>query len=147
MDEKKPREQDKPVDLFEEYALDLTAEVDGRWFKDWRKGLDLRIARANTPAWTKTYGRLLQELRADGDDSEITREQSEELLIRCMSDCVLVGWRPVLRFRGEDLAYSAANAYKVLADPQMREFRDQVWRVANRVENWYVRNMERDAKN
>lgn len=124
----------EPIDIFQAMAVDLVAEKEGVWVNDFPvKGLDIKIARANNDQFQQVYAELLEAVdeRATKEGRDKTEDETLEVLTRAMSRTLIMGWRQggqaTLRFKGEDLEYSEANAYRVLSDPEMRDFRDRVW--------------------
>ena len=147
MDEQKTTTEG--VDVFEAFALDLTAEKDGRWFRNVRPGLDLRIGRVYGPEYQRLYQEKLREQQALIEVGEVTPEIVERITVECMAETVLLGWGGTkgLSFQGEKLPYSTANALKVLEPPAMRDFRDFIWRLGSNAEHFRLRTLQDDAKN
>jgi hypothetical protein len=135
------------IDLFAAYATDEVVEETGKETVLPKCGnTKFKIARAFNP----TYRRLLKKLwkpnealiKAGGKEGEA---KSIEIEIELMAKSILVGWQGAIRFQGENLEYSAANAKKLLA---MKDFRAEVARYSEDPENYKVVSAsEEDEKN
>ena len=137
------------VDVFEAFALDLTAEKEGRWFRNVRPGLDLLIGRTNGPEYQRLFERKMREAQALVDAGELDSETTEQIMVECIAEKVLLGWGGTkgMAFQGEKLAYSPATSLKVLSPPAMRDFRNLVWNLGSNAENYRQRTLRDDAKN
>lgn len=110
------------VDIFNDFALNETAENDGIWV-DYKGGVEFLIARDNNRKYKKRvnynynkYQRLLESKTPEAD------KKSDELMIEVMAETILLGWRGPLSIKGVRLEYSRENAKTLLALPMFREW-------------------------
>lgn len=131
------------LDLFQEFATDTDAEVNG--VKVPFKGVTFLIARAGN----KKYGKLLSELVKKNQialdlKDDAADELSDVLMAHVLAKTILVGWEGDLSYKGEALPYSVENAKKVLAHA---DFRAQVSRWADDREAFRVKIQEEKVGN
>lgn len=120
--------------------VDAEAERTGRWVS-WDHGIQLRIARMNTPAFQERMRELSQpniEKIRDGDKDLI-----RAVTIECVAECVLLDWKG-LEDGGEPLEYSKEKAVELLSDPGLRDLYEFVLTTAHGREKFLV---EEPAKN
>ena len=63
-----------------------------------------------------------------------------------MAETVWLGWRGLM-YKGEVLEYTAQNALAILSDPDMHDFADRIYRLAQESDNYLRSREERDAGN
>lgn len=102
------------------FATDLNLEENGVWV-DLGDGGQLLIARMSNPAYrdririlTKPYKR---QIRNDSLEEGIL----DDLIIKAMSETVLLDWKGIEDDKGKPIKYSTKNAYELLRD--LRDFR------------------------
>ena len=143
------KEEQRTTDLYTALAVDLDKVENGYWDKDFQPGLDLRIARAGSKRYQEMYQRLVDEAQAakamDGG-GDLDPDVGEEIIVKCIAHTILVGWRN-LKYKGEMLDYSPEKAFEILSEPEMREFRERVWRRASRLESYLKGRDEADVGN
>lgn len=131
------------LDLFNEFAVNLDSEVNGRWVD--YKGVKFLIARSQNEKHSERILALLEESREKGEKMDDKYFQKE--LAKITADTILLGWEGEIGFRGEPLKYSKANAFKLLSDPAMREFSTFVEREASKGENYKAELEDKQEKN
>lgn len=110
------------MDIFQEFATDELAEVEGAWFP-LDKTSRVKVARANNTAYLKVLRQRLDNTTVDLDGTTKADEAAaQELFISIMAETILLGWEG-LSFKGTDLPYSAANAVTLL---NVKDFRKKV---------------------
>jgi len=133
------------MNLYRRFETDETAEREGVWV-DMGDGLKVKVARFNNPAHRKIVESLQKPyrniLRAGG---RLPADVQEDIAIRSMAEAILLGWEGVTDEAGAPLAYSAANAAKVLGD--LRDFREQVAFLALEAETFRREALEEAGKN
>ncbi|SPY08025.1 hypothetical protein [Oligella urethralis] len=131
------------LDLFKEFAVNLDAEVNGRWVDF--MGVKFLIARINNTEYNKQVVELLNRHKDDKleDDPQLFNNE----LARIMSKTILLGWEGKVGFKGKELKYSHENAYKLLSDPAMRDFRDFISEEASKAEAYKLKLEDEQEKN
>lgn len=118
------------MDIFDTYATDEKAEVEGRWLT-LSKTAKVKIARSGNEAYTAALRKKLEENQIDlmaGDSA--SEAAAEEMLAEVQAETILVGWEG-LKFKGAVMPYSVANARKLLA---VKDFRKKVMAFADSFE-------------
>jgi len=142
----KPKTNGKPVDVFDAFALDLEAEKAGRWIYNARPGLDLLVARAGNPAYQEAFEAKMRDEEDVISSGDLDTATSERIITECIAETILVGWKGLL-WKGQELEYTKENSLLVLSPPEMKDFRNYIWRLANNAENFRQRAIKADAKN
>lgn len=126
------------MDIFDTYATDETAEIEGRWFPLDKKTKVL-VARTGNPNYLRILRHRMKDAQIDVDDqSEDNEKLVTDLVIETMAETILLGWKG-LTLKKEELAYSKANAMKVLS---IRGFRDRISGIAGKLESFRVKEEE-----
>lgn len=131
------------LDLFKEFAVNLDAEVNGRWVD--YKGVKFLIARHNNTEYNKKIVELLnssEDKKLDEDTQLLNKE-----IARIYSETILLGWEGEVGFKGKAMKYSKENAFKLLSDPAMREFNDFISEEAAKAEAYKAKLEEEQEKN
>lgn len=132
------------VDIFNDFAVNENAAVDGVWVP-YRGDIEFLIAKAGNKNFRKQaqvvfkrHGRLLDQ------GGEAAEAKGKELLVDLMAKTVLLGWKGTVKFQGAALEYSVDNAKKLLAQDG---FRDWVDTQAKDEANYKAVQDEADEKN
>jgi hypothetical protein len=126
------------MDIFDTYATDETAEVEGRWFPLDKKTKVL-VARTGNPRYLKAIRQRMKDAQVDTEDqSEENETLVSDLIVETMAETILLGWKG-LTLKKEELAYSKANAMKVLA---VKGFRARISGIADKLESFRVKDEE-----
>ncbi len=124
-------------------TLDESKRNDGIWYK-YLDG-EFLIAAAENDAWQVRHTILLEErrslLRNEDETPNIAAYQA--LLIQCMAETILLGWRR-LTDKGVELPYSVENAVRVLTVSV--PLRSWVWERARQIEPYSILTDERGKK-
>ena len=130
------------VDLFRDFATDLTAEEKVVWV-DYAEDVAFLIARANNKKYnrlmTKAFEKNKRLIDAKTDASEA---KAEEIIIDTAAQALLLGWRGNLMWQGQPMEYSITNARTMLA---IKDFRRWVFEVAEDVDRFKVEQKAEDA--
>ena len=112
------------VDIFNDFAVNETAALDGVWVP-YRGDIEFCIAkngnknfRKHAQVVFKKHGRMLEQ------GGEVAEAKSRELMIELMAKTILIGWKGDVQLKGEALEYSQENAKKLLAIDGFREWVD-----------------------
>ncbi len=126
------------MDIFEQYATDETAEVEGRWFPLDKKTKVL-VARTGNPNYLKAMRQRMKDAQIDTEDQSDENEKLvTDLVIETMAETILLGWKG-LSLKKEELTYSKANAMKVLT---VKGFRERISGIAGKLESFRVKEEE-----
>lgn len=123
------------MDLFEQYATDEVAEVEGRWFP-LDKTTKVLVARTNNASYRKVLRRLMDDAQVDlSDTSDENEKLVDGLVLETMAETILLGWKNV-SLKKEVLEYSKTNAMRVLA---LKGFRARISGIADKLESFRVK--------
>jgi hypothetical protein len=130
------------LDIFEAYATDETAEVNGTWQQ--LNGADFLVARAGNRNYAKKLTDLVERNQKALDrKDEAADKLSDQIMIDVLAETILLGWKNV-SFKGKELPYSVANAKTLLA---VKDFRREVLKMADDVAQFRAKLEEEQAKN
>lgn len=112
------------MDLFQRFATDEDAEVNGTWIKGPGGDNEFLIARAGNRKFQREFQKEVEENQEilDGKD-DAADKCSDQILARVMAKTVLLGWRGNVKFAEVDLPYSREAAEQKLL---MKDFRKWV---------------------
>jgi hypothetical protein len=126
------------MDIFDVYATDETAEVEGRWFPLDKKTKVL-VARTGNANYLKAIRKRMKDAQiATEDQSDDNEKLVTDLIIETMAETVLLGWKG-MSMKGEELTYSKTNAMKALA---VKGFRARISSIADKLESFRVKEEE-----
>ena len=131
------------MDLAKHYRTDENSEADGVWV-DWGEETKLKIARIGNPNYQKRFQALLKPHRHLRDRGLLPDEVQTEILNKCISETILLGWEGV-EYEGEKLKYSAENALKLISE--LKDFREDVLTVAGEQAIYRQAEVEESSKN
>ena len=135
------------MDLFKRYATDETKELEGiKHFIGPGDEDYIKIARMGNDVFNAEFARLTTEMREqlESKDVEVQKEAQKELMVQTMARSIVTGWGKTMTYQGEPLEFSVENAIKVL---RHKEFREDVFRIAQNVENYRLETQAKVAKN
>lgn len=140
--------QDKEIDLFNEFSTDDKKANEGVYVP-FKGGIEFLIAKFKNRTFRRAMQRFVDdhEAEAESTDQDLQDKLIVESSIYSMARGVLLGWKGPLKFKGESLTYSVANAEKLL---QMEDFRDWVTMQAQKQSNFrdsYVKEAEGNSTN
>lgn len=123
------------MDIFESYATDEVAEVEGRWFP-LSKTAKVLVARTGNPNYLKSLRAKLKDNQIDAEDTSDENEKLvASLITETMAETILLGWKD-LQYKGASLAYSRAAAKTLL---EVKGFRKRIQDIADKLESFRVR--------
>jgi hypothetical protein len=120
------------VDIFASFATDDDLEKNGARV-DLGQGASIRVARANSRAYSKLLAKLVDQHKSvlDKDDAAADAK-SDEIMVEVMAQTLLKGWDG-LKYKGKVLPYSLENARLILAH---KDFRRVVAQHADNFDNF-----------
>lgn len=123
------------MDIFKEYATDETAELEGRWFP-LDKTSKVLVARTGNQNYLKALRQRMKDSQIDTEDTSDANEALvTDLVVETQAETILLGWQGV-KFKGEDMPYSVANAKLLLS---IKGFRTRIAGIADKLESYRVR--------
>jgi len=126
------------MDIFNTYATDEVAEVEGRWFPLDKKTKVL-VARTGNPNYLKAIRQRMKDAQIDTEDSSEENEKLvSDLIVETMAETILLGWKGVA-LKGEELTYSKANAIRALS---IKGFRTRISGIADKLESFRIKEEE-----
>lgn len=132
--------EDTGLDIFAEFAVD----DGGVWFP-YGNGVEFLIARANNPKFSRRANYFYEKYKRllDGK-GEAAEAKSNEIMATVMAETILLGWKGTVKFQGQAVEYSKANAEKLLATPLFRQW---VNKMSNDEHAYKVVKDEEDKEN
>lgn len=123
------------MDLFEQYATDEVAEVEGRWFP-LDKTTKVLVARTGNANYLKALRQRMKDAQVDVEDNSDENEKLvSDLIVETMAETILLGWKNV-SLKKEVLEYSKTNAMRVLS---LKGFRARISGIADKLESFRVK--------
>lgn len=80
------------------------------------RGVKMLVARANNTEYTKRFRVLMKPYEEEIDKGTIGDDKSNEILIKCCAETILVGWEDFTDTDGITQSYSVASAIELLND-------------------------------
>jgi len=110
------------------YGINLESETEGKWFElALIDGVKVKVARAGNPNYKKALKRLYkpysQKLRKGQD---IAQEIEDRIQIDLLIQTLLKDWKGMPGEKGAEVAYSESLARELLADPELKELKDEI---------------------
>lgn len=123
------------MDVFNSYATDEVAEVEGRWFPLDKKTKVL-VARTGNSNYLKAIRQRMKDAQIDTEDQSDDNEKLvSELVVETMAETILLGWKGLM-FKGEDMPYSKANAVKMLS---VKGFRTRISSISDKLDSFRIK--------
>lgn len=113
------------MDFSKRFKTNLENENGGVWV-DIGDGAELQICRKGNSAYRKRFADLVAPFRAQLRTNSLGEKKADALYCQVLAETILTGWRGDTVFYGEQTPYSVEFATKVLADPEMKDFRTLV---------------------
>lgn len=127
------------MDIFEVFATDEVAEVEGRWFP-LSKTSSIKLARTYNPAYRKAMRQRMKDAQIDSEDSsQETEDLVNRLIAETLAETVLLDWKG-LSYKGQPITYSSKNATMMLTTH--KEFRKRVTDIADKAESFRAKEEE-----
>ena len=131
----------KFLDIFDAYATDETAEVEGRWFPIGARGR-VKVARTGNSRYNELFKKKVEDKQLDLQDGGPAAEQlAEQILIEVQAATILLDWQD-LGFQGEAVVYSQDMAKTMLG---VKDFRRKINALADSFENFRVKREEQQG--
>ena len=122
------------LDLFRDSVIDPDKETNGVW-KPLQRGVEVKIARVNSPEYRRVLRRKVKPLRATLDmDDDTAAEVSDELMQEVYAKTILkdlrVGENVTLKIDGEKYVNGSFNYAMALKLLKNQLFRDKIKALA-----------------
>ncbi len=137
------------MDIFNLYATNEIQEQEGKEF-DFGGGVTMKIGRSQNPRYQRMMTQLFEahkhtlELKSTEEEVKAAEDRSRKIMAEVMSKSVLLGWSGPVTYKGDDIAYSVDNAYKLLL---IKDFQAQVAKRADDFKNFRQVTEDADVKN
>ena len=126
------------MDIYEQFATDESAELEGRWFP-LDKTSKVLVARTGNANYLKAMRQRMKDAQVDIEDQSDENEALvTDLVIETMAETILLGWKG-LTMQKAPIDYSKANAMKLLA---VKGFRERISGIAGKLESFRVKEEE-----
>ena len=100
------------------------------------RGNELIVARSGNTNFKRVFRELLKPFQEEFDSGRMSEEQSNDIMIECVSRTILVGWKEITDVSGEKFAYSQDNAKSLLTDD--RDVYDAVMAFSENIDNYLI---------
>ncbi len=134
------------IDLFDAFATDPKKEVEGAETEIPGCGsTKFLVARVGSAAYKRILNTLYKKHKAVLEsNSDEAQNISDKVMAEVYAKTVLLGWSGTVRYKGQDLPYSEANAKTLL---QHKDFRAIVEGVAGDLNAFKVVSEAEEVKN
>lgn len=123
------------MDIFDTFATDEVAELEGRWFP-LDKNAKVLVARTGNANYKKALRERLKQAQVDtSDESDATENLVTQIISETMAETILLGWQG-LTYKGKALEYSKEHAKLLLS---VKGFRERISGIADKLESFKVR--------
>lgn len=130
------------MDIFATYAVNEDLENNGTWVE--MGDARFLVARAGNKAYSKLFTREYERNQRALDRKDAAADElADKMMAKVIAKTILLGWENV-KFKGEPLEYSVANAEMLLA---FRDFRRDVMKMADDFDAYKAVKAEEDEKN
>lgn len=94
--------------------IDAKTEIEGAELS--YRGNTLIVARSNNVNFKKVFRQNLKPYKQDFEKDRMDDAIAEDLMIQCVAETILVGWKKFTDIDGKEWKYSVANAKSLLFD-------------------------------
>ena len=123
------------------YTTDNTLETEGVWV-DFGEGIMVKVTRENTDEAAKYRQKIMHKYRTH---RKIPDEVLTDLATKVLANVLVKDWKGVTDEKGNDLPFSAENAYKIFS--KYKVFRDDVSTATSEREFFKQEEIAAQAKN
>jgi hypothetical protein len=123
--------QDKKYSIYDYYATDVNLENDGV-VVELAPGLEVTIRSTLSEKYLRTFERLrkpYEKLLKNGN--KLSQDQNLQIMQKAIAQAILIDWKGVYDREGNEIPFSTENALKILSDPQMMRFLEDIYEAAN----------------
>lgn len=133
------------INVKKQFGTDLNAEINGSEVEF--SGEKLHIARAGNPKYSRMLSKLVEKHQKElNQKNDAADALSDKILIDVMAETILLGWADGA-FEDDDgkaIPYSKAAAREQLS---VKDFRKEVSRMSDDIDNFRVKQEEEQVKN
>lgn len=140
-------EEDLVPSIFEQYETDPDAEENGKWFRNIRPGVSVKLRRATSRFAMETRRKVIARFRKLARNGEFSPEVQNQILVHTMAEGIIVDWEGAA-FRNPDgtpLPYSKKNAVALLG--KVKALRDELTGISVDMDNYRLEAREALAGN
>jgi len=98
------------------------------------RGNKLTVARSGNTKFKKLFRELMKPFKEEFDSGRMSEAQSNELMIECVSQTILVGWTVFKDVTGKEHEYSHKNAKELLTDDT--DVYDEIIKFSENIDNY-----------
>ncbi len=131
------------MNIRQQYATNPVLEEEGTWVQI-GPGARLLVARLGNNRYRTAFKRLSKPHQAQLDRGALPDEIQEQILVKAMSETILLGWEG-LEENGQPLPYSKDAALRLLGE--LKDFREDVLTIARQAEGYRLQQLEEETKN
>jgi len=137
------------MSLYALFETDVSSETDGFILKLQDDDVEIAFLIARAGGANKKYLKKMQSLMRPhqhaAQSGNLKDAIAEDVLIKVMSETLILGWDNVIGRDGEELEFTVENCSQLLRD--LPELRDVLWAEANKVANYISMDREDAVKN
>jgi len=104
------------------------------------RGNVLIVARSGNTKFKKLFRELMKPFKEEFDSGRMSEDQSNELMIECVSQTILVGWKKFKDVTGKEHTYSQKNAKELLTDD--KDVYDEIIKFSENIDNYLTESNE-----
>ena len=97
------------------------------------RGNELIVARSGNVNFKKMFREEIKPYKEEVDAGRMTEEQSNTIMIECVSKTILVGWNKFTDITGEEFKYSHSHAKSLLTDD--KDVYDEIIKFSENIDN------------
>lgn len=127
------------------FKTDNKLEEEGSWVQV-GKDAKIKVARIRNKKYLKLFKRLAAPYKSSIRKGSLEDSVADDILNKCIAETVLLDWKG-LSVEGSELEYSSEEAYKILSNPEYKDFKDMVVEIADDMEVFKNNEEEEDIKN
>jgi len=98
------------------------------------RGNVLIVARSGNTKFKKVFRELMKPFKEEFDSGRMNEDQSNALMIECVSQTILVGWKKFKDVTGKEYEYSEENAKELLTDD--KDVYDEIIKFSENIDNY-----------
>ena len=133
------------VDLVKRFGVSLAAERDGVWH-DLGSGLRVKLARWGNPRFVRRFEELVAPHRSEIEAGSLDPEVDAAVMAKVMAETIVCDWEGV-ELDGKPVKWSESTAEEILKREDLRDFRADLQKRAQRVEKYRITSIKADGKN
>lgn len=98
------------------------------------RGITLIIARSGNTNFKNEFRKRMKPYEEEFENGRMDNDKSGEILVQCIANSILVGWKDFVDVTGQDYEYSVENAIELLTDDD--DCYDAIKKFSDNIENY-----------